>query len=61
MTRPHAAALVFVLLAAGCSGRDEQATAPPPPVEVAVVEGDELAERDGQARYLDGIAAHRRA
>jgi len=45
MSRSRASAFAVLLFAAACSGPDEQAIAPPPPVEVVRVEGQRVVER----------------
>lgn len=45
MIRSRVLALATLLLAAACSGANEQAVAPPPPVEVVSVEGQRVVER----------------
>ncbi|MEX2204929.1 MAG: efflux RND transporter periplasmic adaptor subunit [Myxococcota bacterium] len=45
MIRSRSFALAALVLAAACSGPDEQAVAPPPPVEVVSVEGQRVVER----------------
>ncbi len=45
MIRTHLFPLAILLIVAACSGSDEQSVAPPPPVEVANVEGQRVIER----------------